>query len=132
VPDNVTIESKFDSSIIDMNRKNELNKMGQSYFEDMVQNDDPYSSKIQEFLSNPANEEINIIYHEVVDELRRKIIAIQDEFGSFEKILQAIYDGVVDSCYNNEIRGKKKVVNIVLSYMYLQCDIGKKTHDSSI
>lgn len=131
VQDNKTIESKFDSSIIDMSKKNELNNMGESYFEDMVQNDDPYSSKIQEFLSNPGNEEINTTYHEVVDELRRKIITIQDEFGSFEKLLQAIYDGVVDN-YFNEIKGKKKVVHIVLSYMYLQCDIGRKTYDPSI
>lgn len=120
-----TAESRFDRTITDLNQKNKLNRMNHDYFEDMVEKDDPYSAAIQRFLSHPANQDVTFAYHEIVDELRRKILLRRDKFGGFEEILQALYDAVIEHS-SDDMKGKRQVLNVVLSYMYLQCDIGQK------
>jgi hypothetical protein len=120
-----TAESRFDRTITDLELKNKLNKLNSDYFQDMVEKDDPYSAAIERFLSHPANQDVTFAYHEVVDELRRKILLIRDKFGGFEEILQGLYDAVIEHSPDG-MKGKRQVLNIVLSYMYLQCDIGQK------
>lgn len=105
--------------------KNELNKLGQEYFDDAIKrsmNDFPV---IKTFLEDPVNEELADIYADAADELNAKITTSRNQFYEFEQILETCYDNIVQSNMT-VLKGKKRLVRTLLHYMYCNCDIGKK------
>lgn len=108
-----------------LEKKNELNKMGQQYFEESIRAsmDDFY--KIRRFLSDPLNDGIGEIYEDAANELKNKIIINRNQFYEFEQAIETIYDRMVNT-YASVLQGKKRLVRILLHYMYCNCDIGKK------
>lgn len=119
--------SKYDFSHIDIERKNELNRLGENYFAIMQEHHEPYFRRIEEFLKNPINAKIADLYHEIVDELRSKIAVDRGGFENFEAILMLIFDSAKD---NHELNSRRSTLNVLLSFMYFQCDIGRKADDS--
>ena len=116
--------SKSDFNLIEIERKNEINKMGQNYFEFIRDNHQPYFGKIEQFLRDPANDQIAKLYYEMIDELNSKIAAERERFDSFEAILVQIRDTAKPRIND------KLTLNIFLSFTYFKCDIGRK-NDSS-
>jgi len=116
-------ESKYDFSSIDLEQKNKLNQLGEEYFAMMRDHHEPYFARIEEFLKAPINVLVADLYHQIVDELRSKVAASRAQFDSFETILMLIYDSAKN---NPELKSKGKTLNILLSFMYFQCDIGRK------
>ncbi len=116
-------ESKYDFSSINLEHKNELNQLGADYFAVMRDHHEPYFARIEEFLKAPINVSVADLYHQIVDELRSKVAVRQSQFDSFETILMLIYDSAKN---NPELKRKGKTLNILLSFMYFQCDIGRK------
>jgi len=84
---------------------------------------EPYFGRIEKFLKNPINIAVANFYHEVVDELCSKIAVGRTKFESFEAILMQVRDSAKDS---PELKNKRSTLNILLSFMYFQCDIGRK------
>jgi len=115
--------SKYDFAGINLERKNELNRMGADYFAMMRDHHEPYFGRIEEFMKSPVNVEVANLYYEVVDELRSKVAADQDNFKGFEYVLIQICDAAKSS---PEFRNKRRTLNILLSFMYFHCDIGRK------
>lgn len=109
-----------------LEKKNELNKMGQQYFEEIIRAsmDDFY--KIRRFLSDPLNDGIGDVYEDAANELRAKITLNRNQFYEFEQVIETIYDRVVNTSAS-VLHGKKRLVRILLHYMYCNCDIGKKS-----
>ena len=120
-----TGESRFDFSDVDIEEKNRLNDLGEDYFAIMRDTDEPYFGRIQDFLKNPASSAAVKKYHEIVDELRRKIATDRARFESFESVLMRF--GEVAVAGHPAIREKRKALRTLLSFMYFNCDIGKKT-----
>lgn len=120
-----TTESKFDFSVSELDEKNLLNRLGADTFTIMKEHDEPYFGRLQSFLENPRNYSITTMYHEVVDELRRRIAATQVDVDRFEDILNELYD-VVLSRFGDNLRGKRRTLRILFSFMYFNCDIGRK------
>lgn len=118
--------SRYDFSNIDPLRKNVLNLMSDNYFETVVlQEHEPYFNRILSFLRNPVNLDIAALYYEIIDELRSKIAANRNDFERFEYFLLTFADLAV----RNGTSGSKinrRALNILLSFMYVNCDIGKK------
>lgn len=106
--------------------KNELNKMGEEYFKDVMQTSMDDFERIKNFLSDPANDEIAECYDDAVCELNAKITLNRNRFYEFEQVLESIYDLVV-SRYAVELGHKKRLVRTLLHYMYCNCDIGRKS-----
>jgi hypothetical protein len=121
---NPSTESKYDFSGINIEKKNELNQLGEPYFSMMKDHHEPYFGRIERFLKDPINVEIADTYHQVVDELRSKIALKQGKADDFGTILMQIYDSAK---IIPELASKRKTLNILLSFMYFQCDIGRKT-----
>jgi hypothetical protein len=117
-------ESKYDFTEVNLEEKNELNQLSEGYFSTMKDHHEPYFGRIEEFLKNPINTDIVNIYHQIFDELRFKIALKQEEEDRFEAILMLIYDSAKD---NAELNGKRQALNILLSFMYFHCDIGRKS-----
>lgn len=120
-----TADSRFDFSMIELAEKNALNKLGTDTFAVMLDVDEPYFGRVQAFLENPLNSEVTTAYHEVVDEIRRRIAAQQSRFDRFDDLLEQLYY-VVRQRFENELRGKGRTLRTLISFMYFNCDIGRK------
>jgi len=118
-------ESRYDFSAIDLQHKNELNNLGAEYFEQViVEHHEPYFHRIDSFLKKPVNQEIAELYHQVVDELRSKIAANRSQFDRFEYFFIAFGDAAVNKPVG--ITLNRRALNVLLSYMYVTCSIGRK------
>lgn len=119
-------DSKYDYTNIDLPRKNKLNRLGEDYFEIITDQHEPHFPRIREFLGNPMNDEIANLYYDIVEELRTKVAAHRDGFDRFEHLLLNFADAAYQN-HEDRLKGKKKVLNVLLSFMYANCDIGRKS-----
>lgn len=110
---------------IDLPEKNKLNGLSDEYFRNVLENDFSNFDKIQSFLSEPINEKIKAWYDDAVYDLNAKIIIHRDKFGNFESVIDYIYNYVLQHNHN-DLKGNKRLVRVLLHYMYCNCDIGKK------
>jgi len=118
-------ESQFDFTLVDLDTKNKLNKLGEDTFAVMRDKDEPFFGRIQSFLENPLNSQTTTLYHEVVDEIRRRVAAEQSRFDRFEDLLEELYHAV-RLRFEKKLRGKGRTLRILTSFMYFNCDIGRK------
>lgn len=109
-----------------MTRKNELNQMGEEYFEEVIKISMDDFARIDQFLSDPLNKKIAEYYDSAASELNAKITLNRGQFYEFERVIESIYDVVVNK-YALKLGSKKKLVRTLLHYMYCHCDIGKKS-----
>ncbi|MBR5983983.1 MAG: hypothetical protein IK025_09755 [Bacteroidales bacterium] len=117
--------SIVDFSKIDLPEKNRLNNLSEEYFGNVISRDFSLFRNIQDFLSEPINAEIRDWYDDAVAELNSKITIYRDRFGGFENVIDYIYNYVLHH-NSNDLKGKKRLVRVLLHYMYCNCDIGKK------
>lgn len=125
--DRATDESqsaRFDFTAADIEEKNRINQLGKDYFRLMVEKHEPYFHRIDSFLKSPVNEAIRDRYLDVVDTFRNRIALTQPQVGSFEEILITLRERTQESL-GPAVRGRLPLISAVLSYMYLNCDIGR-------
>jgi hypothetical protein len=120
-----TDESKFDFSLAELEEKNRLNRLGADTFAVMREHDEPAFGRIHSFLENPRNGDTTTMYHEVVDEFRRRIAPELAEVARFEDVLNELYD-VVTGRFSHDLAGKRRTLRKLFSFMYFNCDIGRK------
>ena len=118
-------EAKYSFEYIEMQKKNEINKLSQQYFDYMEENSSSYFHIIDDFLTNPINKDLLDFYYTIVDELKGKIITKRDSFNKFDDIFTYLYDHVLEVM--PELKPKRRLVNVFMHYMYCKCDIGRKT-----
>ncbi len=118
-------DSKYDMTATDMETKNELNGLNADSFQQMREHHEPYFHRVREFLGNPVNAAVADLYHEVVDELRMKVAAEQHHVADFADVLIVLYNAAIANS-PDRLRRERRVLNILLSFMYFNCDIGRK------
>lgn len=125
IPDTgIRQRSEEDFTYISMERKNELNQLSQTYFDDVIKRNITYFDSIGNFLRDPINTSLKDIYEDTVDELNAKIVLNRIEYNDFENLLEDLYNYVISN--NSELAGKKRLIRLFLHYMYCNCDIGEK------
>lgn len=125
IPDTgIRQRSEEDFTYISMERKNELNQLSQTYFDDVIKRNITYFDSIGNFLKDPINTSLKDIYEDTVDELNAKIVLNRIDYNAFENLLEDLYNYVISN--NSELAGKKRLIRLFLHYMYCNCDIGKK------
>lgn len=108
-----------------LNRKNKLNNLSESYFDDAIKRSMEDFDRIRAFLSDPINQDIRDLYEDAASELNAKIVLYRKQFYEFESILETCYNNIVQN--NADIlKKKKRLVRTLLHYMYCNCDIGIK------
>jgi len=114
-----------DFTSINLEEKNKLNNLSQTYFEDVIKRDFEYFSQITIFLSSPINATLRELYDDTISEINAKITLHRKDFIEFENMLDEFYNYII---FNNSatLKGKKRLVRTLLNYMYCYCDIGKK------
>jgi len=109
---------------IDIETKNEINKLTEEYFEFMKDKSQAYFNQIKIFLEDPKNKEFLKMYNNIVEELQAKIINNRNDFNEFNLIIEHYYDYILDRC--PELKKIKRLIRVFLHFMYWSCDIGKK------
>ncbi|MDB5636076.1 MAG: hypothetical protein JWP51_984 [Bradyrhizobium sp.] len=106
--------------------KNKINGLSDAYYTQMlVNNSMPHFPRVEEFLKNPRNRDFAIQYHDAADELKQKILVHRAEFETFDKVFAFMYEEIQQK--REVVKGKRRLVSILLHYMYFNCDIGSKT-----
>ena len=123
-------QSAFDSATdfekIPVGTKNKLNGLSVDYYEQAIRADSmPHFRKLEEFLRNPRNVAVADRYYDAADELKQKILVERTRFETFDHVLLFIIERVQQS--DPALRGRRRLVSILTHYMYVNCDIGKKT-----
>ncbi|MEM1439522.1 MAG: ABC-three component system protein [Pseudomonadota bacterium] len=117
-------KARYDFLDLDLEQKNELNKLGHDYFSMMQTHHEPHFYRIDRFLKDPKNGSHLERYHDIVDDLRSQLSANGGHFESFEQALCAIKLALSE--FLPDWPGAGRLTNVLLSYMYFTCDIGKK------
>lgn len=119
------ISNSIDFSLMNLENKNILNKLSQTYFDDVIKKDFENFGQINTFLSSPINASLKDFYNDAISELNAKITLRRDEYVEFENMLDEFYNYIISND-TNQLKGKKRLVRTMLNYMYCNCDIGKK------
>ena len=102
-----------------------MNGLSKTYYEEIIINDSmPYFHRIEAFLKNPRNDAFRDLYHDAADELKQKILVNRSKFETFDDVFAFLYEAVQKQ--RTALRGKRRLITILLHYMYSNCDIGSK------
>lgn len=127
------IDEAFDSAqsfdtISIKSKKNPINGLSKEFYEQVIEAESMlHFGKIERFLKNPRNAELRELYHDSADELKQKLIIERDQFADFDRVFTFLYDKVQSQ--REALKGKRRLVSILLHYMYCNCDIGVKSED---
>jgi hypothetical protein len=111
-------------TLIDKEKKNELNNLSKEYFEFLKSHSLQYFEGIKNFLCDPKNETYTRMYSNTVSDLQDAITVERNRFNEFERIIKHLVDYTVG---NNEdkLKDLRKIVRVFIHFMYFNCDIGK-------
>ena len=111
-------------TVIDKEKKNELNNLSKDYFEFMKDHSLQYFKEIEKFLRDPKNEPYMKMYSNTVSDLQEAITIERIRFNEFEHIIKHL---IVYTVGNNEdkLKDLRKIVRVFIHFMYFNCDIGK-------
>ena len=125
ISSNVVRAIQSDLTRIPIEEKNRLNKLGKTYFDNILKGSFSNFEKIKCFLEDPINNEYKNKYANTVSDLQDEIIVHREEYNAFEEILNHLYKLIRDKT-NKNLMMNRKLIRVFLHYMYFNCDIGKK------
>jgi hypothetical protein len=106
-------------------QKNKVNGLTEDYYQEIIINGSmPHFARIEDFLKNPRNENFANLYHDAADELKQKILANRAKFVTFDDVFAFMYEEIQTK--RSALKGKRRLISILLHYMYFNCDIGSK------
>lgn len=106
--------------------KNEANEMSEEFAEALSRRYLPYTARIDDFLAAPENAEIREAYDAAVEDFQLKIIAKRKDHQSFDEVFNHLVDTLVKRDPVLTGHQRRKLVRVMLFYMYWHCDIGKE------
>lgn len=107
--------------------KNAINGLSADYSAHIRDDSMPHFDDIERFLKNPRNESLKGKYHVVADELKEQLIVHAKLFNNFEHALSAIPRLIQDRSPELQSASKRRLLKIMIHYMYVNCEIGKKS-----
>ncbi|MBU0701199.1 hypothetical protein KKE26_07920 [bacterium] len=113
-----------DISRIDIERKNELNKMSKEYFDLVFKKSFSEFGQIKSFLEDPRNRELKDGYDNTISDLQAKITVSREEYETFEKIIEYLFDFIFENNVE-QLRNQRRLIRVFFHYMYFNCDIGR-------
>ena len=109
----------------DKERKNALNNIDETYFNDIKNHSLKFFVTIEDFLQDPRNTKFLVKYLNTTSDLRGYIQKHSDKY-SFKEILETIIDTITGADTSAEIFRARALVRVFVHYMYWNCDIGRK------
>ena len=111
-------------TVIDKEKKNELNNLSRDYFEFLKSHSLQYFEDIEKFLRDPKNEQYMKMYSNTVSDLQDVITIERNRFNEFEHIIKHLVDYTIGT-NEGKIKELRKIVRVFIHFMYFNCDIGK-------
>lgn len=112
---------------ISLEKKNRINAMSQEYFVELSRRHLKDVGEVKSFLELPENDFIREKFQLAVDDFQSEAIAKRKDYQSFDNVLQALKKSLIGR--DELLRRNKRLTELLLFYMYWNCDIGKKTED---
>jgi hypothetical protein len=108
--------------------KNKINGLTSDYYQEIiVAGSMPHFAKIEAFLKSQRNRHLADLYHDSADELKQKILIHRVDFETFDNVFAFLYEQVQQQ--RSSLKGKRRLISILLHYMYCNCEIGSKHID---
>lgn len=114
-----------DLSLIELTTKNKINGLSEAFFDRMCENYESYFGEIRHFLSDAVNESLCRKYESVVDELSMRVAILHNRGVVFDEVLLTIGD-LISNVAPKDSGCTKKLAYALVSFMYFNCDVGKK------
>lgn len=111
-------------TVIDKEKKNELNNLSKDYFEFLKNHSLQYFEEIEKFLRDPKNETYMKMYSNTVSDLQEAITVERNRFNEFEHIIKHLVEYTVGK-NEDKLRDLRRIVRVFIHFMYFNCDIGK-------
>lgn len=111
-------------TIIDKEKKNELNKLSKEYFDFIKKHSLQYFEEIQTFLCDPKNIKFTNMYSNTVSDLQEVITLERNRFNEFDHIIKHLIDLTVNN-NQEKLKDIRGIVRVFIHFMYFNCDIGK-------
>jgi len=127
-----TIENAWDSEhdfkdYPTLPKKNEINGVSVEYDTHIREDSMPAFDAIESFLQNPRNEQIKEQYHAVANELKGQLIVHQNQFETFDEALETVPQLIQERSSELQQFARRRLLKIMIHYMYVNCDIGRKS-----
>lgn len=106
--------------------KNAYNRMSPEFAAELSRKYLKDTSAIERFLANPSNTESLRRYESAVDEFQLKVIEKRSDFASFDSVFNHLFEVLVGQ--NGILSRNRRLLRVMLFYMYWHCDIGLKPH----
>ena len=125
-----SFKSAFDFEKIKIQEKNTINGVSQEYYEQMIADSMLHFERVRQFLENPRNKELAALYHDSADDLKQKILTKRSQFGAFDEIFTFMNEHIQQK--KEALKGRRRLITILLHYMYCNCDIGSKIVEGAV
>lgn len=102
--------------------KNEINKLTPAYADFIKRQYLPQFAALHRFLANPLNAAVLEKYEEAVAEFQGKILAHRSDYDVFDHVFSRLLSLLYKR--DGDLAGNKRITQLVLYYMYWNCDIG--------
>lgn len=114
---------------ISLENKNELNSMSKEYSAELSRRHLKDTGTVKNFLGLPENDLVRENFQLAVNEFQSEIIAKRKDYQSFDRVLQALKTILIGR--DEILRKNNRLTELLLFYMYWNCDIGKKTEEDN-
>ncbi len=110
---------------VNFSEKIKINGMSTEYGNEIKVKCLSHTRQIDEFLADPINQHLQEKYCIAAEEINAKIIAHRDQYESFDRLLESIFDLLIakDPAV---LKARKKLTRLMLYHMFWNCDIGRK------
>lgn len=126
-----TKDPGYDYTYVDVERKNELNRLSPDYYDTWRRAHEPKFIIIKEFLGSERsaddNSTIQELYFEVVGDLRDEIAAIQSREPdiTFDDVARRVFHAAF-AALSSKPKINRDALRAIIAFMYFECDIGRK------
>jgi hypothetical protein len=120
-------DSRHDYLYVDIERKNELNRLSADYFATWRKDYEPKLVIVKKFLGDERNNDVQDLYYDIVGDLRAEIATIQghDPTIAFDDVLKLVFEAAF-CAFSVGPRVNRETLRTVVAFMYFECDIGRK------
>tara|TARA_B110001469_G_C9642063_1_gene323135 strand:- start:2139 stop:3077 length:939 start_codon:yes stop_codon:yes gene_type:complete len=127
--DAITINSDSEHDFKDypgLQKKNQINCVSPTYDTHIREDSMPAFDAIESFLQNPRNEQLKEQYHAIANELKGQLIIHQNQFETFDEVLDTVPHLIQERSPELQHFARRSLLKIMIHYMYVNCDIGRK------
>jgi len=109
--------------------KNRINNLSEGYIKLIQQQSLPFFEQFSSFLEKFENRNLKKIYYNITTDLQKEILVKRTDYSEFDEIFEVIEETC--NAKAPELVADRRTLQILLHFMYFQCDIGENKNDNA-